>query len=122
MFTAGDIADAKTFDPVTHVCSFDVGYPPDVMEYIMAECFNRSTATFLVSFHSPRKIIEMYGYNVMNIELILTSMAGSSEGHSGIELLEKGNQAVLDWISVVTGENEDASKSRRHARARKESY
>lgn len=147
IFTAGDITDAKTFNPFTHVYSFDVGFPPAVMEY-MAECFNRSTAPYLVSFHAPKKIIEMYGYHVTNVGRISTSMSGSSEGHlcyvyertekaanlsndidtlfkSGVEIMEEGNEAVLKWIANVSGENDSSSRQRRHARqarARKDPY
>ncbi|GMF24553.1 unnamed protein product [Phytophthora fragariaefolia] len=80
VFTAGDITHAHTFEPFSHVYSFDVGFPPDVMEK-MAEMFNRSTAKYFASFHSPRKVLETYGFSVENIGRVATSMAGSSEGH-----------------------------------------
>ncbi|DAZ93126.1 TPA: LOW QUALITY PROTEIN: hypothetical protein N0F65_009702, partial [Lagenidium giganteum] len=81
VFTSGDITHAKTLDPFTHIYSFDVGFPPGVMDQY-AQIFNRSTAKFLASFHSPRKITEMYGFNVESIGRVNTSMAGSSEGHT----------------------------------------
>lgn len=80
MFSAGDITDAKTLNPFSHVYSFDVGFPPNVMDEL-AEIFNRSTAGYFVSFHAPRKVIDMYGFDVENMGRIATSMAGSSEGH-----------------------------------------
>lgn len=80
VFSAGDITDAKTLNPFSHVYSFDVGFPPNVMDEL-AEIFNRSTAGYFVSFHAPRKIIDMYGFDVENMGRISTSMAGSSEGH-----------------------------------------
>lgn len=80
IFTAGDITDAKTLDPFSHIYSFDVGFPPDVMDS-MANSFNRSNARYFVSFHPPRKVIDMYGFDVEDIGHVSTSMAGSSEGH-----------------------------------------
>ncbi|EGZ15864.1 hypothetical protein PHYSODRAFT_316025 [Phytophthora sojae] len=80
VFTAGDITHAHTFEPFSHVYSFDVGFPPDVMDK-MADMFNRSTARYFVSFHSPRKVVDAYGFSVENIGRVATSMAGSSEGH-----------------------------------------
>lgn len=80
IFSAGDITDAKTLNPFSHVYSFDVGFPPNVMDEL-AEIFNRSTAGYFVSFHAPRKVIDMYGFDVENMGRLATSMAGSSEGH-----------------------------------------
>lgn len=80
VFTAGDITHAHTFEPFSHVYSFDVGFPPDVMDK-MADMFNRSTAKYYASFHTPRKVVDLYGFAVENIGRVATSMAGSSEGH-----------------------------------------
>jgi hypothetical protein len=80
VFTAGDITHAHTFEPFSHVYSFDVGFPPDVMDK-MAEMFNRSSAKYFISFHAPRKVLDAYGFSVKNIGRVATSMAGSSEGH-----------------------------------------
>ncbi|CEG36664.1 conserved hypothetical protein [Plasmopara halstedii] len=80
VFTAGDITHAHTFEPFSHVYSFDVGFPPDVMDK-MALMFNRSSAKYYASFHAPRKVVDMYGFAVENIGRVATSMAGSSEGH-----------------------------------------
>ncbi|CAH0475805.1 unnamed protein product [Peronospora belbahrii] len=80
VFTVGDITHAHTFEPFSHVYSFDVGFPPDVMDK-MADMFNRSSAKYLVSFHAPRKVVNAYGFSVENIGRVATSMAGSSEGH-----------------------------------------
>lgn len=81
VFTAGDITHARTLNPFSHIYSFDVGFPPNVMDEL-AVIFNRSTARYFASFHSPRKVIDMYGFDVENIGRIATSMAGSSEGHT----------------------------------------
>ncbi|TYZ65206.1 hypothetical protein PybrP1_003981 [[Pythium] brassicae (nom. inval.)] len=81
MFSAGDITDATTLNPFSHVYSFDVGFPPTVMDELAA-IFNRSTAGYFVSFHAPRKVIDVYGFEVENLGRLATSMAGSSEGHT----------------------------------------
>ncbi|CAI5718005.1 unnamed protein product [Peronospora destructor] len=80
VFTVGDITTAHTFEPFSHVYSFDVGFPPDVM-HKMAVMFNRSSGKYFVSFHSPRKVVDVYGFSVEIIGRVATSMAGSSEGH-----------------------------------------
>ncbi|RHY32858.1 hypothetical protein DYB32_002163 [Aphanomyces invadans] len=82
IFTQGDITDATSLDPFSHVYSFDVGFPPAAMGHI-AECFNESQESrYFVSFHGPRKVIEQYGFHVEEIGRLPTSMAGSSEGHA----------------------------------------
>ncbi|RLN62929.1 hypothetical protein BBJ29_003597 [Phytophthora kernoviae] len=80
VFAAGDITHAQTFEPFSHIYSFDVGFPPDVMEK-MADMFNCSSAKYFASFHTPRKVVDGYGFSVENIGRVATSMAGSSEGH-----------------------------------------
>ncbi|KAF4321900.1 hypothetical protein BBO99_00004467 [Phytophthora kernoviae] len=80
VFAAGDITHAQTFEPFSHIYSFDVGFPPDVMDK-MADMFNRSSAKYFASFHTPRKVVDVYGFSVENIGRVATSMAGSSEGH-----------------------------------------
>lgn len=81
MFSAGDITHAHTLNPFSHVYSFDVGFPPAVMDQL-ADIFNRSKARYYVSFHTPRKLVETYGFHVENIGRVATSMAGSNEGHT----------------------------------------
>lgn len=81
MFSAGDITAAETLNPFSHVYSFDVGFPPAVMD-TLAATFNRSSAGYFVSFHAPRKVIDVYGFAVENVGRLATSMAGSSEGHT----------------------------------------
>ncbi|KAJ0392676.1 hypothetical protein P43SY_006955 [Pythium insidiosum] len=108
IFTAGDITHAHTLNPFSHIYSFDVGFPPDVMES-MAQTFNRSDARYLVSFHSPRKIIDMYEFNVENIGRVATSMAGSNEGHT-CYFYRRCESSAMDTVSPPNKEN---SKRRR---------
>lgn len=145
MFLAGDITDAQTFDPFTHVYSFDVGFPPQVMDH-MASSFNAShrQTKYFISFHHPRRILDEYGFEVELLTKIATSMSGSSEGHtcyvyqrknsettlkkkdttanpdplfqSGIELLEGGVDRVKTWMAELEGENENSSQVQRRQR------
>jgi hypothetical protein len=95
IFTAGDITAAKSFDPFSHVYSFDVGFPPDVMDH-MARMFNRSSAQWLASFHAPRKVIDMYRFNVEHIGRVATSMAGSNEGHTCYFYRRKASPSAIE--------------------------
>lgn len=45
--------------------------------------FNRSSAPYLICYHSPSDIIDTYGFNVKLVVQAPTSMHGSSEGHMG---------------------------------------
>lgn len=45
--------------------------------------FNRSSAPYLICYHSPSDIIDKYGFNVKLVVQAPTSMHGSSEGHMG---------------------------------------
>jgi hypothetical protein len=136
IFTVGDITHSETLDPFTHVYSFDVGFPPSVMDCI-ADNFNRSGANYFVSFHGPKKVI------VEIIGRVATSMAGSSEGHTcymyrrtelsalqdkrkidplfgeGFELLKQGGETVQRWIEKLTGNRIREGKTRRQKRAAK---
>mmetsp|Transcript_10710 Transcript_10710/g.12217 ORF Transcript_10710/g.12217 Transcript_10710/m.12217 type:complete len:493 (-) Transcript_10710:347-1825(-) len=78
----GDITEASTFDPFTHVYMFDIGFPPKLFKYLSA-MFNRSQSPFLICYHGPRLMIERYKFDLEFITQIQTSMHGSSEGHMG---------------------------------------
>jgi hypothetical protein len=45
--------------------------------------FNRSSAPYLICYHSPSDIIDRYGFDVKLVVQAPTSMHGSSEGHMG---------------------------------------
>jgi hypothetical protein len=143
IFTAGDITDANSLDPFTHIYSFDVGFPPTVMDHI-ADIFNKSRANYFASFHPPRKVIEIYGFDVINIGRVATSMSGSSEGHTcyfyrrnyerasvkkngaieidplfraGFDILSRGKDGALAWIESFFGEQYEG-RTRRQKRSR----
>lgn len=57
-------------------------FPPRLWAHL-SEMFNRSSAPYLICYHSPSDIIDRYGFNVKLVVQAPTSMHGSSEGHMG---------------------------------------
>jgi len=82
IFEHGNIIQAKTFDPFTHVYMFDIGFPPTLFHQL-AKMFNSSKCNYLVCYHGPKLMIDRYGFDVELIIQTNTSMHGSSEGHMG---------------------------------------
>jgi len=78
----GDITDAEYLDPFTHVYMFDIGFPPKLFKKLSV-MFNRSKSPYLICYHSPRVMINCFGFHVELIIQTQTSMHGSSEGHMG---------------------------------------
>jgi hypothetical protein len=75
-FSYGDITEAHTLDPFTHVYMFDIGFPPNLF-YEIADRFNRSRCSkWLTCFHGPRLIIDRYGFDVEYLAQCPTSMHG----------------------------------------------
>mmetsp|Transcript_48872 Transcript_48872/g.59123 ORF Transcript_48872/g.59123 Transcript_48872/m.59123 type:complete len:383 (+) Transcript_48872:100-1248(+) len=81
MLAHGDIVEAKIFDPFTHVYMFDIGFPPSLFD-TLAKMFKRSKSKYLICYHSPRIMIDRYGFEIELICKEATSMHGSSEGHT----------------------------------------
>jgi hypothetical protein len=81
-FAHGNIMQADTFDPFTHVYMFSIGFPP-CLWVKLANMFNQSLSPYLICYHPPRKIIETYGFEVELLTQATTSMHGSKEGHMG---------------------------------------
>lgn len=82
VFVQGDIRDARTFDPFTHVYMFSIGFPPTLW-CDLAEMWNRSKSKYLICFHGPKDVIDAYGFSVEVVVQTPTSMHGSKEGHTG---------------------------------------
>jgi len=81
-YVMGDIMDAKSFSPFSHVYMFSIGFPPPLWLSLVAS-FNRSSSPWLICYHGPRQIIEKHGFNVELVVQMPTSMHGSSEVHTG---------------------------------------
>lgn len=89
-FRHGDIHEAQSFDPFTHVYMYDLGFPPETRQHI-SDMWARSAGRtrFLVSYIKPKVLIEDYGMAIEemvdadgNPLRVATHMHGSSEGHT----------------------------------------
>ncbi len=89
-FLHADMQHSQTFDPFTHVYSCDVGFPP-LTFHRLAKVFNHSETQYLISYQSPKRIIDLYGFNV---ELVFKEgglhMTGSNEGKTMFAYRRKG--------------------------------
>lgn len=82
VFLHTDITEAHTFDPFTHVYMFSIGFPPPLW-LKLSDMWNRSEATYLICYHSPKDIVHSYEFDAELIAQMQTSMHGSKEGHMG---------------------------------------
>jgi hypothetical protein len=82
LFVRGDITEAATFDPFTHVYMFSIGFPPQLW-CELADRWNRSASPYLICYHGPKDIIAAYDFHVELVTQTQTSMHGSKEGHMG---------------------------------------
>mmetsp|Transcript_14408 Transcript_14408/g.42235 ORF Transcript_14408/g.42235 Transcript_14408/m.42235 type:complete len:436 (-) Transcript_14408:294-1601(-) len=105
MMAHADITEARTFAPFTHVYMFDIGFPPELM-YTLASMFNDScTSEFLICYHSPRLIIQEYGFEVELLVQRQTSMFGSSENHMCYFYRRYEQDSKVGHVSGVTSED-----------------
>ena len=88
-FSHGNVTDAYTFDPFTHVYMFDIGFPPTLFVKL-SDMFNRSCSTFLICYHAPRLIVDRYKFQVELLCQQNTAMHGSSENHTCYIYRRKG--------------------------------
>jgi hypothetical protein len=73
-----DVCDLPSLDPVTHVYSFNKGFPPAAMRGL-AKAFNRShSARFLVCFDKLAKL-QQHGFDLELLAHVNTKMEGSGE-------------------------------------------
>lgn len=79
-FAHANVMDTASFDPVTHVYSFNTGFPPAAMKAV-AEAFHASTTTsHFICFDKTEKL-KSYGFEVDLVGFVPTKMAGSGEQH-----------------------------------------
>jgi len=79
-FAHCNVTDLDTFDPVTHVYSFNRGFPPYAMRSIAQSFHASKTAKYFICFDKEKTIVE-YGFDVTLVDFIPTKMAGSGEQH-----------------------------------------
>ena len=111
----GNILDATTLDPFTHVYMFDIGFPPALFR-ALAEKFNRSQSPYLICYHGTRLIIDRYGFDVELLTQIPTKMHGSSEGHTGYIYKRRtyhnqGNIIKRESLLPMIVENDDVENN-----------
>jgi hypothetical protein len=80
-FMVGDIDDAASTDPFTHVYMYDLGFPPPLQQSIARKFNSSQHAQFLVSYRPPHRVIHEYAYDVELVDQCPTSMHGSGESH-----------------------------------------
>ncbi|CAK9028735.1 H3 lysine-79 specific, partial [Durusdinium trenchii] len=75
-----NVTDMHSFDPITHVYSFNRGFPPEAMRAV-AQAFHKSeTADYFICFDKEKTILD-YGFEVELVDFVQTKMAGSGEQH-----------------------------------------
>jgi hypothetical protein len=79
-FVNGDIKDANTFDPFTHVYMFNTGFNPREI-YEIAQKFNNSRSHYLICYLNEQSVAE-YGFVVEPLCSVGTSMCGSNRKHT----------------------------------------
>jgi hypothetical protein len=92
-FEHGDITQASTFNPFTHVYMFDIGFPPKLFVKL-SEMFNNSCSSYLICYHAPRIIVDRYNFQVELVCQQSTSMHGSSEIHTGYIYRRKSDRRI----------------------------
>jgi hypothetical protein len=79
-FVNGDIKDANTFDPFTHVYMFNIGFNPQDI-YGIAQKFNNSRSHYLICYLNEQSVAE-YGFAVEPLCSVRTLMYGSNMKHT----------------------------------------
>lgn len=97
-FRHGDIHEANSFDPFTHVYMYDLGFPPETRQHI-SDMWARSgqRTRFLVSYIKPKVLIETYDMDIEEMVdgdgkplRVATHMHGSAEGHTAYFYQRRG--------------------------------
>mmetsp|Transcript_17300 Transcript_17300/g.31766 ORF Transcript_17300/g.31766 Transcript_17300/m.31766 type:complete len:516 (-) Transcript_17300:178-1725(-) len=79
-FAHADVQDMPTFDPITHVYSFNRGFPPEAMRAVASAFHASTTAEFFICFDKPN-VLEGHGFDIELVDFVPTKMAGSGEQH-----------------------------------------
>ena len=90
----GDILNACTLDPFTHVYQFDIGFPKKLFRSL-AKKFNCSQCLYLISFQPCRFIINAFKYHVKLITKKSTIMHGSNEHHT-VYIYKRNKPAIVN--------------------------
>ena len=83
--------------PMIHTCPLISSlsplhsFPPKLW-IELAKIWNRSSSPYLICYHGPKDIIDMYEFDVELMAQKQTSMHGSKEGHTGYIYQRKSNR------------------------------
>jgi len=80
LFLNDNACDFESFEPCTHIYTFDCGIPPEDMVKLAKVFNNTSTAEYLVSYNNPNDISD-YGFNVTYEGLTIPNL--SMQGSQG---------------------------------------
>ncbi|GKY94170.1 hypothetical protein MPSEU_000383000 [Mayamaea pseudoterrestris] len=80
MFDCGDISEAESFDPFTHVYMFSCGFPPGLWGHL-SDMWNDSSSQYMICYSGPRHMITDWDFDLELLTRLPTSMHGSKEGH-----------------------------------------
>lgn len=93
IFAHGDITEAESFDPFSHVYMFSIGFPP-ALWCKLSDMWNRSSSPYIICFHGPRYIVGKYEFAAELVAQTPTSMHGSKEGHTGYIYKRTGSRPI----------------------------
>mmetsp|Transcript_16823 Transcript_16823/g.32816 ORF Transcript_16823/g.32816 Transcript_16823/m.32816 type:complete len:633 (+) Transcript_16823:352-2250(+) len=79
-FAHANVTDMADFEPITHVYSFNRGFPPEAMKAVAQAFHASSSSLYFICFDKP-KILEEYGFELDLVDFVPTKMAGSGEQH-----------------------------------------
>lgn len=76
-----DICSMSTLDPISHVYTFNPGFPVETMQYVATIFHSSNTTTFISCYDKPTSM-EDYGFDVTFIQALPMKLAGSREQHT----------------------------------------
>ena len=114
-FSVGDIMNVNTFNPFSHIYTYDDGFPPMVLIHI-AQGFNRSlSARYLISYHSPNEWIDNYGLEAEVIGQLQAARAGK-----GSKTCYFYKRLSSSWKRILKQEKKLFAQTEEHSQAEKE--
>lgn len=120
-FQCGNVDDAASLDPFTHVFMYDIGFSPYTLGRLASVFNNSTTPRYLVSFQKPKDTIHAYGFMVRAIGTCVTSMSGSNERHTAYiyracrEEIQRLSVRALDRLCDSAAKDLEAFHKQRRA-------
>ena len=115
IFVNQDISLYDSLDPCTHAISFDYVFLPATL-YILAKIFNRSNTTrFYVSWQTPEKLINKYGFNFVFQKHTVTNTMVGSQSSKTCYFYKKFNKRNLSFSKDDSNLSVDTQTIQTHA-------